>query len=603
MIAGNLHNWLPKQTAGKEELTRAATECLFAYHTVMHNHSFRSMDCTSKLIKNLYDNKFSSARTKTESIVTDVIVPYVMEGVKSDLNSVSFVSVSTDASNHNATKMLPVLVQYFVPEKGIQVKMLDMVAIPGETSEIITNTVTEAIDKFTLKDKVIGFSADNTNANFGGARRKGQVNVFTKLQTYTGRPDLLGLGCNAHMLHNTVQTAADCLPVDAQQIVCKIYNYFSVHTVRVTQLEQFCADVEVEYRKLLGYSKTRWLALLPAVERILQTFEGLKSYFRSLKQCPTVIQQFFENPLSEAWLFFIQCQTALFTKITKNIECQHGTAMEVRREIQKIKSDLFNRKQEKFIGFETKNMLRKLEEEGDVSKRDVEVFMSKAVSFFDSCLEYIELWDHSQDVTALEWVLLEKEISWEDVDASCHMVIRTSGQVNLFLDSSELFTQAMCVKRYVTEETILRWKNEQKNAGERWVELLQHFVHNNIEFCEILKIVQFALALPGTNAPVERVFSLMNDLWTDEKSQMLPDTVKAMLLVKVNMHLSCSEFHQKVKDNEKLLKCVHGSKKYKWLQVTKDDTGSSSSLPGVPAASSVNATATQSVGVEGSSVD
>jgi hypothetical protein len=49
------------------------------------------------------------------------------------------------------------------------------------------------------------------------------------------------------------------------------------------------------------------------------------------------------------------------------------------------------------------------------------------------------------------------------------------------------------------------------------VELLQHFVHNNIQFCEILKIVQFALALPGTNAPVERVFSLMNDLWTDEK--------------------------------------------------------------------------------------
>jgi hypothetical protein len=65
----------------------------------------------------------------------------------------------------------------------------------------------------------------------------------------------------------------------------------------------------------------------------------------------------------------------------------------------------------------------------------------------------------SQDVTAFEWVLLQKEISWEDVDASCHMVIRTSGQVNLFLDGSELFTQAMCVKRYVTEDTILRGKN------------------------------------------------------------------------------------------------------------------------------------------------
>jgi hypothetical protein len=45
----------------------------------------------------------------------------------------------------------------------------------------------------------------------------------------------------------------------------------------------------------------------------------------------------------------------------------------------------------------------------------------------------------------------------------------------------------------------------------------------------------------------------MNDLWTDETSQMLPDTVKAM-------RLSCSEYHQKIRDNEKRVNCVHGSK-------------------------------------------
>ena len=35
----------------------------------------------------------------------------------------------------------------------------------------------------------------------------------------------------------------------------------------------------------------------------------------------------------------------------------------------------------------------------------------------------------------------------------------------------------------------------------------------NVKFGEVLKISQFVLALPGMNAPVERVFSLMNDLW------------------------------------------------------------------------------------------
>lgn len=590
MSAGNLSNWLPKQIAGKEELDRAATECLFAYHTVMHNQSFRSMDCTSKLLKNLYDKKFSSARTKTEAIVTDVIAPYAMEDVQGDLNYVQFVSVSTDASNHNATKMLPVLVQYFVADKGIQVKMLDMPSIRGETSDIITNSIIQTMAQFALKDKVIGFSADNTNANFGGAHRRGHVNVFTKLRTHTGRADLLGLGCNAHMLHNTVQTAADCLPVDAEQIVCKIYNYFSIHTVRVTQLEEFCAFVDVEYRKLLGYSKTRWLALLPAVERILQMYEGLKSYFMSIKQCPTVIKQFFENPMSEAWLFFIQCQAALFNKIITSIQYQHGTAMEVRRELKTIKSDLQDRKEQQFVGIETKNVLRKLEAAGDVSKHDVDVFMGKAMSFFDSCLEYIELWDYSQDITALEWVLLTKEISWEEIETSTNMVVTISGKANLFDNGSELFSQAMCVKNYVTEQTIVRWKDEQKNTGDRWVELFQHFKRNNIDFGEILKIVQFALALPGTNAPVERVFSLMNDLWTEEKSQLQPETVKAMLLVKVNMGLSCSDFHQHIRDNHKLLKCVHSSKKYKWLKQTGG--------PVTPVASCSSACASETVAVD-----
>lgn len=564
-FAGNLCNWLPKDTAGKQELETAAAECLFSYHTVMHNQSFRSMDCTSKLIKNLYDKKFSSARTKTEAIVTDVIAPYAMELVTADLSTVPFISVSTDASNHHATKLLPVLGQYFSPKTGIQVKLLDMHSIPGETSDIITKSITDTMDLFDIKEKVIGFSADNTNANFGGARRRGQENVFTKLQTYTGRHDLLGLGCNAHMLHNTVQTAADCLPVDAEQIVCKIYNYFSIYTVRVGTLQEFCDFVGVEYRKLLGYSKTRWLALLPAVERILQMFEPLKSFFLSLKQCPTVIKDFFENPLSEAWLCFVHCQAAMFNKVTTSIQYQHGTAMEVCREVSKIKSDLKDRKANKFIGIETKNILTKLETAGDVLKRDVDLFMAKAMAFFDSCLDYIELWDHSHDVDHFHWILLLKPFIWEEVEASSNAVVRISRQEKL-INGNELFTQAMYVQKYVTDETIDRWKNEQTNAGNRWVEIFGHFATQNIEYGEVLKIVQFALALPGSNATVERVFSIMNDLWTEDKSQMTADTVKSVLTVRVNLAMSCADFHQKIKCNNKLLKAVHSSSKYKWSQ-------------------------------------
>ena len=127
---------------------------------------------------------------------------------------------------------------------------------------------------------MVALSADNTNCNFGGARHLGKSNTFVKLQSCLNRNDLLGLGCNTHMLHNAMQTTSDCLPVDVQQIVFTIYQYFSIYNVCVESLKQFCEFVEVECKKVLGYSNAHWLALRPAVERILQ-IEGLRSYFMS----------------------------------------------------------------------------------------------------------------------------------------------------------------------------------------------------------------------------------------------------------------------------------------------------------------------------------
>lgn len=46
-----------------ESRRTAAQEGIFAFHTVVHNHSFRSMDCTSSLLKQIYNKKFTCART------------------------------------------------------------------------------------------------------------------------------------------------------------------------------------------------------------------------------------------------------------------------------------------------------------------------------------------------------------------------------------------------------------------------------------------------------------------------------------------------------------------------------------------------------------
>ena len=62
----------------------AAAEGTWAYHTVKHNQSFNSNDCTSQLFKEIFPDsdvakKFTSARTKITGINTGVFAPFAQQ--------------------------------------------------------------------------------------------------------------------------------------------------------------------------------------------------------------------------------------------------------------------------------------------------------------------------------------------------------------------------------------------------------------------------------------------------------------------------------------------------------------------------------------------
>ncbi|KAJ8894245.1 hypothetical protein PR048_006857, partial [Dryococelus australis] len=134
--------------------------------------------------------------------------------------------------------------------------------------------------------------ADNTNSNLGGVASK-------------------GVGCTAHV-HNTVQAAAVILPIGVGGTVSQIDSFLHIYTVHFAKLKEFCKFVAKDYQKVLGYSKTRWLTPLAAVERLLNLFLPLKSYFQSEKIHPNSIKKFLENLyLSDTWLYFVHNQAAV----------------------------------------------------------------------------------------------------------------------------------------------------------------------------------------------------------------------------------------------------------------------------------------------------
>ena len=117
------------------------------------------------------------------------------------------------------------------------------------------------------------------------------------------KQDLVGLRRTIHIVRNCFQHAVDTLTVCVESLVIKIYKFFHIYTVQVSKLEEFCDFADVEYQQLLQHGNTRFLSLLHALERVLERFEALKSYFDLQEHCPTIICQCFENPTQELNLF------------------------------------------------------------------------------------------------------------------------------------------------------------------------------------------------------------------------------------------------------------------------------------------------------------
>jgi hypothetical protein len=86
------------------------------------------------------------------------------------------------------------------------VKVLELANLGGETSDLLLSYMSEVLQKLYLLEKFTATSADNTNTNFGGKKRKGKNNLCYKLQEETSN-NLISTGCLAHVVHRAVQTA------------------------------------------------------------------------------------------------------------------------------------------------------------------------------------------------------------------------------------------------------------------------------------------------------------------------------------------------------------------------------------------------------------
>jgi len=324
-----------------------------------------------------------------------------------------------------------------------------------------------------------------------------------------------------------MHSSADILPTDIELIINKIFQYFHMYTVRIEKLKDFYDFVNIEYKNILESVKTRWLSLQSAVSRIIDLYPALKSYFMSQEKCRTVLKIFFNDPVSIAWLYFVQSQLKVVCDTIKKIEGDHFiSACEVYEEIKVLCGKIKKSEKSTFFTSELAQLISDLDKNKLYSKKK---FIEITDEFYDTFLSYVEKWGyHFEPLKVFRWIQLLDLPIWSDIQKSFKYIIKNNP--TLKFDEDELFDEFNHVINIVKVKT-QNWKNDSK-VEDRWCGIFKTLEKNNISIKYFTIILEYSMAIPGTNASIERVFSITNVLWIDEKNRFLVDTIRSIINVK-----------------------------------------------------------------------
>lgn len=516
----------------------------------MHNISFRSNDCLSDIIQNAFEPKYAMARTKTAKIITTVIEPLIKKEIDTVIQNANFLSIIVDTSNHKATKIMPIVIRTFHPVEGVINKLVQVERVSNEKSETLSQAIIKTVQSGNFENKVVGFCADNTNLNFGGMNRRGTENIWRKLQNHTKR-DIFGLGCLAHVAHNAISAGCEVLPVDFQIVCVKLFKHFSIYTVRTENLRALCDELGSSFGALKSHSSVRFLSLEPAIRRVLEMFEVLKIYFANEKKYADSIKVFLNDPMSKFWICFALNQLENFNNTIKAMEKSSVCSFETASELKLMKSKIHNRKMLKYIPHEAKK-------EFELLNKNSQILAEKKIDeFYDTIETYLTSWETSFDGSdKFDWMMINKVPEWNAVEKSLVFAVKRFGQdLRDLINCDLLFDEFGLIKKYV-EQNFEEWSSKKERTESIWLKIFSNFRDQKIVLENLEKLVQFGFCLPGTSTENERIFSLMNNIWTDARHNMKHETLSSILSIQYNSKLECTQFYEKIKSDASSLKKV-----------------------------------------------
>ncbi|CAH0388168.1 unnamed protein product [Bemisia tabaci] len=499
-------------------------------------------------------------RTKGTKMLKSCLASVFQEQLLKNLRGQgSFIALIFDETTDiTADKQLS-FVTIYVDKKTQEVKTryLGSVQPSGGTAEHTVNAIKEflASQKISLQN-IAAMSADTCNVNFGV-----HGGVFALLKR--DLPHLVTQKCSCHLIHLVAQHSTKEIPTQVEEMLRKIAAHFHRSSMRQEELQKIQEKMKSLLHKMLSPSDTRWLANEAAINRAIEQYEELRTYFKNFVATNKdhADGNFINSILSnECTLPYLEVMAYALSYLTNfNTLFQSTDCL-----LYKLKDEVHFLLKTFTSWFIQKRYLKKdmnyYTFDHTIPERFVKLDdLDHGIKGHDSFLQMKYLPNMRDKVESFSktilsfYVKLVNEIKtkfsfvFTDPLYNFLKVVNPDQEVAAEIRSlSPIFSRFPYLKELVDyHKADVEWSTylscnfeklkEMKDfsVAKYWKKVLQKKNYNGSLMFPNLKVVMYLLLiLPFSNACVERIFSQVNLIKTALRNSMDNDTLDALLVVK-----------------------------------------------------------------------